>query len=139
MDWITDQIAIGNYLDAAAPPAGVDALLCLKADCCDEGREDVEVLCIPLVDGPGNDPRDVREAVRVIADVVAAGERILVHCHAGRSRSVAVVARYLVEFRGMSRQAALALIGEKRAIYLSDGIEELLVEPPSHRTSRDCS
>ncbi|CRI67816.1 putative Dual specificity protein phosphatase [Thiocapsa sp. KS1] len=126
MDWITDQIAIGNYRDAVSLPADIEALLCLKADCCDEGREDVEVLCIPLVDGPGNDLRDVREGVRFIADVVSAGGRILVHCHAGRSRSVAVVARYLVESRGMTRRAALALISAKREIYLSDGIDEVL-------------
>jgi protein-tyrosine phosphatase len=126
MDWITDQVAIGNYLDAATLPPGVDAVLCLKEDCCDEGREDVEVLCVPLIDGPGNDPRGVREAVRFIADVVAAGERILVHCHAGRSRSVAVVARYLVDSRGMTRRAALELINAKREIYLSEGIDEML-------------
>lgn len=126
MDWITDQVAIGNYRDAAALPAGIDAVLSLKEDCCDECREDVEVLCVPLVDGPGNDLRGVWEAVGFIADVVAAGERILVHCHAGRSRSVAVVARYLVESRGMTRHAALALISAKREIYLSEGIDEVL-------------
>nr|WP_276569037.1 dual specificity protein phosphatase [Thiocapsa imhoffii] len=98
----------------------------MKECCCDEGREDVEVLCVPLIDGPGNDPRGVREAVRFIADVVAAGERILVHCHAGRSRSAAVVARYLVESQGMTRHASLALISAKREIYLSEGIEEVL-------------
>lgn len=52
---------------------------------------------------------------------------MLVHCHAGRSRSVAVVARYLIESQGMTQQAALVLIMQKREIYLSDGIEELLV------------
>ncbi|CRI67812.1 hypothetical protein THIOKS1850012 [Thiocapsa sp. KS1] len=60
MDWITDQIAIGNFGDAVTLPSDVDALLCMKSDCCDEGKEDVEVLCVPLVDGPGNDLRDVR-------------------------------------------------------------------------------
>jgi protein-tyrosine phosphatase len=126
MDWITEQIAVGNFLDAADLPAEIDAVLCLKANCCDEGRLDVAVLSVPLVDGPGNDPRQVAEAVRFIADVVDEGERILVYCHAGRFRSVAVVARYLVEYRGMTSHAALALIKDKREIYLSDGIEELL-------------
>lgn len=131
MDWITEQIAIGNFRDALALPAGIDAVLCLKEDCCDEGQEDVEVFCVPLVDGPGNDPRGVGEAIRFIADVVDAGERILVHCHAGRSRSVAVVARYLMESRGMTPQAAVALIRERRDIYLSDGIDELLAGQPA--------
>ena len=126
MNWIIDQIAIGNYRDAAAPPSDIDAVLCLREDCCDAGRTDVDVLCIPLIDGPGNDPRRVQQAIRFIADVVDASDKILVHCHAGRSRSVVVVARYLVEHRGMTRDAALALIGERREIYLSSGIEELL-------------
>lgn len=126
MDWITEQIAVGNFLDAAVLSGEIDAVLCLKENCCDEGRLDVAVLCVPLVDGPGNDPRHVAEAVRFIADAVDADERILVHCHAGRSRSVAGVARYLVEQCGMTRHAALALIEEKREIYLSDGIEDLL-------------
>lgn len=128
MDWITAQIAIGNYLDSAALPADIDAVLCLRENCCNEARTDKDVLCIPLVDGAGNDPRQVAEAVRFIADVCDAGEKVLVHCHAGRSRSVAVVARYLVEHQGMSAATALGLIARKRAIYLSDGIEELLRE-----------
>lgn len=125
MDWITPRIAIGNYLDAAALQAEIDAVLCLRDDCCDERRTDVDVLCIPLVDGPGNDRRRVAEAVQFIADVCDAGDRVFVHCHAGRSRSVVVVARYLVEQRGMTAAGALALIASKRTIYLSDGIDEL--------------
>ena len=129
MDWITDQIAIGNYIDAAGPlPDAVDAVLCLKQDCCDEDRTDVDVLCVPLIDGSGNDPRCIREAVVFIEDVVSAGDSILVHCHAGRSRSVAVVARFLSKSQGITRQSALALIAGKRDIYLSPGIEEVLVD-----------
>lgn len=125
MDWITDQIAIGNYLDVALMPSEIDAVLCLKEDCCGEARRDVDVLCVPLTDGPGNDPRRVKQAIEYIADVVAAGDRVLVHCHAGRSRSVAVVTRFLVESTGMTKNSALALIAKKREIYLSGGIEEL--------------
>ena len=55
-----------------------------------------------------------------------AGARILVHCHAGRSRSVVVVARFLMQSRGLAAQAALDLIAARREIYLSPGIEELL-------------
>ncbi len=125
MDWITDQIAIGNFLDAESLPDVVDAVLCLREDCCDS-RTDVDALCIPLQDGPGNNPCDIHDALDFIAEVVAAGQRILVHCHAGRSRSVVVVARHLMQSRGLTSQAALALIAAKREVYLSPGIEELL-------------
>ena len=125
MDWITDQLAIGNFLDAQSLPADIDAVLCLREDCCD-GRTDVDALCLPLLDGPGNDPSDIEEALDFIREVVTAGQRILVHCHAGRSRSVVVIARYLMQSRGLTAQAALDLIGSRREIYLSPGIEELL-------------
>ena len=126
MNWIIDQIAIGNYRDAEAPPSDIDAVLCLREGCCDEGRTDIDVLCIPLIDGPGNDPRRVQQAIGFIADVVDAGDNVLVHCHAGRSRSVVIVARYLMERQGMTASGALASIAAKRAICLSDGIEALL-------------
>lgn len=125
MDWIADQIAIGNYRDAAAAKQPIDAILCLTG-CCDERREDMEVLKVPLNDGAGNDPRHVDEAVDFLSDMVDAGARILVHCHAGRSRSVAIVARHLMAHDGLTRSASLARIQASRDIYLSDGIDELL-------------
>ena len=126
MDWITDQIAIGNYLDAQAVSPELDAILCLKEHCCDERRTDLDILSLPLIDGAGNPAWKIEEAVDFIAGTVAAGGKILVHCHAGRSRSVVVVARYLMASRGMVAAAALALIAAKRDIYLSDGIDRLL-------------
>ena len=64
MDWITDQIAIGNFLDAQSLPERSDAVLCLREDCCD-GRTDVDALCLPLIDGPGNDPTDLQRRARI--------------------------------------------------------------------------
>ena len=125
MDWITDQIAIGNFLDAQSLPEEIDAVLCLREACC-EDRSDIDALCIPFIDGPGNDPRDLEEALAFIEEVVTAGQRILVHCHAGRSRSVVIVARHLMRSRGLTAQAALDLISARREIYLSPGIEDLL-------------
>ena len=92
-DWITDQIAIGNFLDAESLPDGVDAVLCLREDFCD-GRTDVDALCIPLFNGP---------------DGMGAGDCILVHCHAGRSRSVVVVTRFLMQSRDHWRKWRAAL------------------------------
>ncbi len=127
MDWITPQIAIGNYLDAQnAKEEEVDAILCLKPNCCDETNDTFDIACVPLVDGAGNSYQDFDEAIAFIDDVVSEGDCILVHCHAGRSRSVSIVARYLMLKQGMTREGALKLIGSKREIYLSLGIEEIL-------------
>ena len=126
MDWITDQIAIGNFADARELSAAIDAVLCLKHGCCDD-REDVDAICIPLVDGSGNSRIAVREAITYIHEVIVSGRRILVHCHAGRSRSVVVVARYLMEYQSLAARDALTLIAAQRGIYLSKGIDELLM------------
>ena len=122
MDWITDRIAIGNFLDVEQAHGQVDHILCLKPDCCAE-RTGVETTCIPLIDGPGNAPALYRRAVADLRKAVAAGKRVLVHCHAGKSRSVCVVARYLMESEGLAREEALSRIAEKREVYLSDGID----------------
>ena len=128
MNWITDQIAIGNFLDAKSDNLAqhVDGVLCLVENCCDKNHEELDVLCLPLVDGPGNNPRYIAAAIEYIDDMVSAGDRVLVHCHAGRSRSVCVVIRYLMEYEKLSQGQALALIQSKREIYLSNGIDEIL-------------
>lgn len=128
MDWITSNIAIGNYLDAqeADLHAHVDAVLCLKENCCDERRTDVEVLCIPLIDGPGNRMSSIESALDFIDDIVSSGMKILVHCHAGRSRSVVIVMRFLMKTMSISRDDALKMIACKRDIYLSDGIDNIV-------------
>lgn len=124
MDWITENIAIGNFLDAQNPE-GIDFILCLKPDCCTE-REDIETVCIPLIDGVGNNRALLRKALAELTQAVADRMKVMVHCHAGRSRSVSIVARYLMESRGMTASEALAFIQQKREVYLTPGIEEIL-------------
>lgn len=127
MDWITQNIAIGNFFDAqgAIERQEVDAVLCLRPDCCDEDSEQCNILCIPLTDGGGNTQKSVVDALDFIHEAVSNDEKILVHCHAGRSRSVCIVAAYLLRYGGHSEDSALELIRSKREIYLSDGIEEI--------------
>ena len=127
MDWVNKHIAIGNFADVQDLSAGsVDAVLCLKANCCDETDERFDVLCVPLDDGPGNSSRWIEHAVNFININVSGGRRILVHCHAGRSRSVYVVARYLCLYGYLSFEQALACIARVRSVHLTPGIEELL-------------
>lgn len=138
MDWITENIAIGNFLDAKKVPSVIDAILCLKEGCFCQSREDVDAFCVPLIDGSGNSKKSVEEAINAIKDVVQeggkTGGKILVHCHAGQSRSVCIVAAYLMrrheysdEYKRMTKDEALALIKEKRGYSLSIGIEEIFL------------
>jgi len=92
-------------------------------------RDDIDTFCVPLVDGPGNHASAVRDAVHFVDEVVDAGERILVHCHAGRSRSVAVVIRTLMLREGLSRSAATSIVAERREIWLTPGIETIFSVP----------
>jgi hypothetical protein len=126
VDWITDYIAIGGFSDVEEAKSRVDAILCLKDDCCDEGCTETEILCLPLVDGAGNDIKLLDAAVDFIDDVISRRDTILVHCHAGRSRSVCVVARYFMIKHGLTSHQALNKIKSKRETYLSTGIEEIL-------------
>lgn len=124
MDWITEQIAIGDAEDAVKHGGEVDILLCLTRNCC-EDRCDANGCCISLHDGPGNVREHVLTAIEFVAESVANGLKILVHCRAGRSRSVAVVAAYFMKYQGLSKAEALAVIGRKRQYLLSPGVEEI--------------
>lgn len=126
MDWITDQIAIGNFVNAREIPPEIDAVLCLAGECVRNCGDVVDVLTVPLHDGAGNSPRAIEQAIWFIGDVVKSGRRILVHCQAGRSSSVAIVAAYLVSTEGLDSNAALKLISARRQFYLSPGIKEIL-------------
>lgn len=133
MDWITDEIALGDWRDA------LDADL-LRRECVwsvlsligklvgrtaeSLGVERVEVF--PLQDGPGDNPARFARAVEVLARLVAEGAPVFVHCRAGRSRSAAVVAAYLMRSRGLSADAAVAFVASRREIGLNPEMAELV-------------
>ena len=127
MDAITQYIYIGNFQDARGPLEGFESVLCLADEC--EDREDVALFHIPLIDGAGNNPDRVAEALAVITDSVKAQQKILVHCHAGRSRSVTVVARWMMKNEGISATEAILRIKARRHIYMNPGIEDILRWP----------
>jgi hypothetical protein len=135
MDWITDTVAIGNYLDAQDVELlrrhAIGSILGLVEAL--EGVEPVvlgvkEIRIVPLVDGVGNDPRLFRHAVAVLADLLRRCPPVLVHCHAGRSRAAAVVAAHLMNALGVGVEKALALVAARRDIAVSPALERLLDE-----------
>ena len=68
-------------------------------------------------DGPSEPiSRFFSQMTAVIADAVAAQQPILIHCAAGMSRSVTIVAAYLIAARGLKAAEAVALIKNKRPI-----------------------
>jgi len=133
MDWITDDVAIGNYLEALdvellhrekfASALSLDGTLHGK-DPADIGLRRIEV--VPLEDAPGNEPRLYKLAVEYLSEMVQEAPPVLVQCHAGRSRSAVVVAGYLVTTRGIDAEEALRFVAGKRQIAVTPGLERLL-------------
>ncbi len=131
MDKITDSIWIGNYLDAADREArereGIRAILCLDGcmagkDAADVGTERLEV--VELIDGAGNPPEKFLRAVRLLKELISKHSRVLVHCHAGQSRSAAVVCKYFMQYEGNSLAEAMKRITSKRKVAIVAGLQE---------------
>ncbi len=113
MDWITNEIAVGNYLEALnlellgrekfVSALSLDGTLHGK-DPAEFGLQRIEV--VRLEDAPGNEPRLFRLAVDYLSELVRDAPPVLVQCHAGRSRSAVVVAGYFVAARGTNPEEA---------------------------------
>jgi protein-tyrosine phosphatase len=136
MDWITDTIAIGNYLDAqdmeVRRSSGIRSMICLNGKLRDVRPETMELKALDnydLKDGPGNNPEIFQRAVESVGRFARRYPKLLVQCHAGRSRSVIVVAAHLMRTNGWSATEAISFVASKREIALTAGIEGLLRAP----------
>jgi protein tyrosine phosphatase (PTP) superfamily phosphohydrolase (DUF442 family) len=133
MDSITDRIWIGNYTDITdslmMAKAGIRSILCLDgcmagASVAESGVDRVEVC--ELIDGAGNPPEKFLRAVRLLRDLSANHAPVLVHCHAGQSRSAAVVCKYFMQEEGNSLAEAMRRITSKRRVAIVAGLQEAL-------------
>jgi protein tyrosine phosphatase len=133
MDWITDSVAIGNRIDAHDPKLrsqhGFLGLISLDGSLTNEMASNLgydDWVCTSMVDGPGNDVEFFRKLVQDLVDMAEGSPPVLVHCHAGRSRSVTVVAGYLMKTRGWTAQTAYDFISSKRDTAVQAGLPVLL-------------
>jgi len=133
MDWITDHIAIGNFLEAQDTDLlqkhSIRSILGLirtlqSSDATRLGLQRIEV--VPLQDGPGNEPRTFLRAIELLEELVVQASPVLVHCHAGRSRSVVVVAGYLMKSMRIDADEALKMVTVKRESYVIPEMARLL-------------
>lgn len=131
IDWITPALAIGTRADAealtASNPAGFRSVLSLDGPL-PNGAAGPTVRCLAyrLVDGPGNDASLFLRAVKAVGRLIANDAPLLVHCHAGRSRSPIVVAGHFQRTLGVGPDEALAMVRAKRGIAVTAGLEQLL-------------
>lgn len=133
MDWITQQVAIGNHLEAQDAELlaahAFRSVLSLDGSLSSRRAAELgvtEIVAFKLIDGGGNDPRHYENAVDALVRLAGSNPPVLVHCHAGRSRSAVVVAGFLVISQAFSADQALAHISARREISLSEGLRPLL-------------
>lgn len=112
MDYVLDNLAIGDSAEALHPPAGIDALLCVaeEKDLPEPGRPYRKV---PIRDMQPIPPEQLREAVEWIRDTIG-GRRIMVFCNAGVGRSPSVAVAYLCCVRGFSFGRAVEHVATRR-------------------------
>jgi protein-tyrosine phosphatase len=133
MNWITDQIAIGNFLDAhdidLLRAEAINSILGLTPALTEIEPAELGVRLIrvvPLEDDLDNQVEEFRQALTALAELLQAAPPVLVHCRAGRSRSVAVVAAHFMARQGWNVDQAIEEIAAKRQIALSPALERFL-------------
>ncbi len=130
--WVVENmIAIGDADDGReATQEKFDATLCVAKDLdiCDRKDPDVKDYThvsrhkVGMIDGIGNHPLTFLSAVLLLEALIEQGKRVLVHCHAGQSRSVMVVAAWMA-YKGIATldEALAPLLPLRKApIYRQD-------------------
>ena len=78
-------------------------------------KYDIEQFRMPTIDFTHPDFEDVVKAVEFIQHHVDRGKRVYVHCKAGRARSATVAICWLMKTQQISKEAAQAILLEKRS------------------------
>lgn len=94
MDFILENLAIGEYDEALAPHEKISALLCVAAE------RDIRIPRmpyhkVPIVDMKSIPADQLRDATNWIHDALRRGHSVLVFCNEGIGRSPSVVIAYL--------------------------------------------
>jgi protein-tyrosine phosphatase len=114
---ITDRIGIGDSSDGRQVPPGIDAVLNVAVDLdIPLTQGNVYRHKVGLLDGPGNDDALLLSAVMVLHALNKRHNRVLVHCHEGKSRSVMVVSAFVAIVGGMEFDKVLKDIMKARGV-----------------------
>lgn len=112
MNFIVNNLAIGNYQEALEPSHDISALLCVARE-----KEIYGSHClyykVPIADMQSIPPEQLQEAVEWIRGHIG-GHKIMVFCNAGVGRSPSVVIAYLCCVLGYSFGNAVECVAVKR-------------------------
>lgn len=114
---ITDRICIGDSQDGRQVDTVIDSVLNVAIDLdIPLTQGNVYRHKVGLLDGPGNDDALLLSAVMVLHALNKRHNRVLVHCHEGKSRSVMVVSAYVAIVGGMEFDKVLKDIMAARGV-----------------------
>lgn len=121
---IVPHLYLSNYIDAKSVPQDFFVINCTKdlpmvnskygtrlAVNDDLRPESIEIM-----------RRNIPLMTRYIDEHVSKGQNVLVHCAAGQQRSAAVVAAYLIKYRGMSIDEAIKYVKSKKPDAFLSGV-----------------
>jgi atypical dual specificity phosphatase len=118
MSEITEQIYVGSYGDAASEQYLSDRRITHVITCADEFPSSFirPGYRIPIVDdvADAKTKKYFLEAASVLDRWVREGNKIMVHCFAGMSRSVSVVVTYFMMYKGWSFDLAYGHLKQRR-------------------------
>jgi len=112
MDWILNNLAIGNFEESQNPPEGVEALISVA-----EEREIIRTeftsYHVPIVDMQPIPTEQLNEAIQWIDGTIDENS-IMVFCNAGVGRSPSTVIAYLAVYHNMQFGEAVEFVARKK-------------------------
>jgi protein-tyrosine phosphatase len=108
---------------------GIRSILCLDGCLAGTRPEDLgveQIVVVELIDGRGNPPAVFLRAVEQLKHLSAKHTPVLVQCHAGQSRSAAVVCKFFMRGEGIGPSEAMKRITAKRRVAIMAGLQEAL-------------
>lgn len=117
MDEVVAGLSVGTVSDAEdgslLRDRGIDVVVSLTHD--DPDTEPVPRVDVPMTDGPRNEYPAFAEAVEAVVERRDAGQRVLVHCSAGASRSPAVAAAAMTRLTDRDLGEAFEQVSARRS------------------------
>ena len=112
MDFILDNLAIGNYREALAPASDINALLCVAREH-DIYDTKYKYFKVPIVDMQPIPTEQLKGAVVWLRSNIK-DNKIMVFCNAGIGRSPSVVVGFLCCILGYSFGEAVEYVAARR-------------------------